>query len=114
MENSRGRLNRERKTIGLMIEMYCNHFHDSKEQLCEDCSELLKYGNLRLDNCVFGDKKPVCAKCPIHCYKSEMKEKVKKVMRYSGPRMMYTHFVLGIRHLFDRFKKADLSQLKKS
>lgn len=107
MKNKNNRVDREKKTIGIMIKMYCRNNHDSKDNLCEECSELSDYANFRLDSCVFGEKKPICAKCPIHCYKPDMREKIRNIMRYSGPKMIYTHFILGMRHLFARFRKIE-------
>jgi len=104
-------LKKERKTIKIMINKYCRHQHNTKKDLCEDCSELFEYANNRLDFCPFGEKKHVCAKCPIHCYKHEMREKIRAVMRYSGPRMIYSHPILGFSHLFHKFRKVkDISK----
>ncbi|MGA3290750.1 MAG: nitrous oxide-stimulated promoter family protein [Candidatus Bathyarchaeia archaeon] len=46
-------------------------------------------------------EKSTCGKCLIHCYRPDMKEKVKKVMRYSGPRMLLSHPNLALRHAWD-------------
>ncbi|MFX1277941.1 MAG: nitrous oxide-stimulated promoter family protein [Promethearchaeota archaeon] len=98
-------LEMERKTILTMIHMFCRKFHGSKNNLCENCLELYEYANQRLNNCHYGENKPTCEKCPIHCYRSEMREKVRKVMRYAGPRMIYSHPVKGFRHLIKKLKK---------
>ena len=95
------RILRERKTIKIMIEMYCKDHHGKEQGLCEKCSELYDYAMIRLDKCKLKDDKPTCAKCPVHCYKKDMREQVRKVMRYSGPRMMKKHPVLAIQHLLD-------------
>ena len=42
---------RERRTIGIMIQMYCSNFHDTKNDLCVDCCKLFKYANSQLDYC---------------------------------------------------------------
>lgn len=47
----------------------------------------------------YGEEKPTCNKCPIHCYKPEPKEQMRLVMRYSGPRMLLKHPILAVRHL---------------
>lgn len=93
------RIEREKKIITLMIEIYCKGNHGGKRgHLCEECNELLEYAHKRLSNCKFGENKSTCGKCPIHCYKKDMKIKVKSVMRYSGPRLIiYRPFEL-IRH----------------
>ncbi|MDX1798581.1 MAG: nitrous oxide-stimulated promoter family protein [Candidatus Lokiarchaeia archaeon] len=102
-------LKEERKTIETMIKMYCRNTHDPKDEICEECLTLLEYANKRLDHCRFGENKPTCEKCPIHCYKPEMREKVRKIMRYAGPRMIYRHPIMGFRHLFKKLRKFDNS-----
>ncbi|MFX0034898.1 MAG: nitrous oxide-stimulated promoter family protein [Candidatus Hermodarchaeota archaeon] len=102
--SSKSRLDKERITIKTMVRMYCKNTHDPKREFCLDCLELFEYANKRLDNCHFGESKPTCEKCPIHCYNPKMREKVRKVMRYAGPRMIYTHPIMGFRHLFKKIK----------
>ncbi|MFX1303891.1 MAG: nitrous oxide-stimulated promoter family protein [Promethearchaeota archaeon] len=107
MSLSKSSLEKEKKTIKTMIRMYCKKRHDPEKQFCDDCLELLEYASKRLEYCQYGDNKPTCEKCPIHCYKPEMREKVRKVMRYSGPKMIYTHPIMGFRHLFKKLRKFD-------
>ncbi len=109
MGSSKNRLERERETMNTMIYMYCKNNHDSKDILCQDCSELLEYSGERLKYCRFGENKPTCEKCPIHCYKPATRENIRKVMRYAGPRMIYTHPIMGFRHLFRKIKKFENS-----
>ncbi|MHA2390727.1 MAG: nitrous oxide-stimulated promoter family protein [Promethearchaeota archaeon] len=106
MSISDGRLKKERKTILTMINMYCKNFHNLNYVMCQECSELFEYAEIRLNSCRFGEDKPTCEKCPIHCYKPEMREKVRTIMRYSGPRMIYKHPVMGFRHLFKKMKSS--------
>src|SRR5512147_3192681 len=94
------RLRRERQTIRVMIEMYCDQQHHS-DQLCGECQGLLAYAMFRIDKCPFKNNKPTCAKCPIHCYKPEMRAKVREVMRFSGPKMIFSHPVLAVLHILD-------------
>jgi len=54
----------------------------------------------RLSFCKFGDEKTTCQKCPIHCYKKDMKQKVKDVMRFSGPRVLIYSPIEFFRHMF--------------
>ena len=89
----------QKKTLRLMISLYCNGQKHS-EPICPSCSVLLEYSEKRLDTCRYGGNKPSCAKCRIHCYMPEMRGKIKQVMRYSGPRMLYYHPVMALRHLF--------------
>lgn len=93
------RIAREKKTIALMITMYCNRHHSRGDGLCNECLKLLDYAEKRLDKCLFNKDKPTCTKCTVHCYKPDMRERVRIVMRYSGPRMIYRHPVLALHHL---------------
>ncbi len=80
------RIQREKRTVSVMIGMYCQQHHVSNNGLCPDCLALKEYAEARTDNCQFGENKPVCVKCPVHCYKPEKREEIKKVMRYAGPK----------------------------
>ena len=95
-----GRVEKEKRVIQLMINIYCKKKHNSRGELCEECKELLEYANKRLTLCKFGDEKTTCSKCPIHCYKKDMKFKVKEVMRFSGPRLIIYNPIELIRHMF--------------
>ena len=96
---------REYHTVLAMFGIYCRDKHKQTrpagEELCAECSELRDYAITRLCKCVFAEGKPTCAKCPVHCYKPDMREKISAVMRHAGPRMLLAHPVLAIRHLVD-------------
>ena len=61
---------------------------------------------IRLEKCPYGETKPTCANCPIHCYQPHRREQIKKVMAYAGPRMLLTHPILAIRHMLDGRREA--------
>ncbi|MBI5688097.1 MAG: nitrous oxide-stimulated promoter family protein [Verrucomicrobia bacterium] len=100
------RFARERRTVLAMIRLYCSHQHGRSGHLCAECVELWDYVQLRLERCPFQDNKPTCAKCPVHCYQPARRAQIQTVMRYAGPRMLWRHPVLAIRHLLDGTKKA--------
>ncbi|MBT1445371.1 nitrous oxide-stimulated promoter family protein [Shewanella sp. JM162201] len=100
-----GNLGREFATISAMVGIYCRDHHGSK-QLCSDCSAFLEYARVRLDRCPYGQEKPTCNKCPVHCYKPEPRELARTIMRYAGPRMLLPHPILAIRHLLLERKPA--------
>lgn len=87
--------------MAAMLSIYCRKRHGQGDTLCDACRELLDYARCRLDRCPFGEAKPTCAGCPIHCYKPSMRERVREVMRFAGPRMLLRHPVLAVRHLLD-------------
>jgi len=106
MTDRHPRLLREEKTIAAMIALYCRAHHATAKGLCADCDVLLAYARERLRRCPYQERKATCAKCPIHCYKPAMREKVRAVMRYAGPRMLLRHPLLAVLHLVDGLKKA--------
>lgn len=85
-------------TIERMIRIYCRDIHKTRNGLCPECEELKHYALSRLDACPLLPRKPVCSRCPVHCYKSDMRNKIRNVMRYSGPRMVYKAPFLALIH----------------
>jgi hypothetical protein len=112
-------LKREQKTVERMVGIYCrDHQHTKGEyptkghkhpargyELCHECSDLVEYARFRLQNCPFQENKTTCGNCPIHCYKPKMREKIREVMRYAGPRMIWSHPLLAIGHMIDGRRK---------
>jgi hypothetical protein len=92
---------REQRTVEAMIELYCQGQHRTTAGLCPDCQELSSYARQRLQYCPFQEGKTTCAKCPVHCYKPQMREQIRAVMRYAGPRMLYRHPIMTLQHMFD-------------
>ena len=94
------RREREKAMVSEMIALYCrkNH-HDGK--LCPGCAALAEYARRRSDRCPFMEHKTFCSNCAVHCYASEMREKIQAVMRFSGPRMLLHHPVMAVRHLIE-------------
>ncbi len=91
-------LEQERKTLQTMLQIYCKHHHDS-DSLCDACNDLLAYAEQRLSKCPFGEEKPSCRRCEIHCYAADMRQRIAAVMRFSGPRMALRDPVGTVRHL---------------
>jgi hypothetical protein len=109
MTLNRKLLEREYKTIEAMIGLSCRERHDTGiGELCSACHELLTYTKARLDKCPYQEQKPTCGQCPKHCYKTDMREKIRDVMRYAGPRMLWRHPFLAIRHLSDACRTSPL------
>ncbi|MDR3456615.1 MAG: nitrous oxide-stimulated promoter family protein [Verrucomicrobiae bacterium] len=100
------RLKREWRTMAAMMQIYCRDQHGGTTSLCMECQALLNYANVRLDRCRFGADKPTCAKCPVHCYQKKRRDQVKVMMRHAGPRMLWEHPVMSLRHWLDGFRPA--------
>lgn len=89
-----------------MVGIYCKDHHGTRNELCGDCERFLDYAEVRLDKCPYGDDKPTCSNCPIHCYKPEQRELARQIMRYAGPRMLLRHPILTISHYMDGRRRA--------
>jgi hypothetical protein len=110
MSQKRPRIDRENQTVGAMIHMYCVAKHHVNH-LCPDCCELKDYALERLDKCPFQEGKTTCVKCPVHCYRPSMRERIRIVMRYAGPRMTYRHPAMTLFHLVDGMRNKPESSL---
>ena len=94
----------EKKAVSVMISFYCRKNHHTKS-LCEECSKLLDYSYARIEHCIFKDDKPNCSKCTVHCYKKDMREQIKEVMRYSGPRRLWYNPLFALGHFLRNLSK---------
>lgn len=97
------RIEREKRVVKLMIQKYCSNFHNS-EILCAECADLLNYSVKHLLACPFAENKPACSACTIHCYSKNYKNKIKQVMRFSGPKMIFEHPKDTIYYFFDKLR----------
>jgi len=100
----------EQRTLVAMLEIYCRAKHDrvtrGDSELCDACQALLDYALARRARCVFLPNKKICARCPVHCYRSDMRQRVREVMRFSGPRMLLYHPLLTIAHLWQGLRHS--------
>ena len=103
---------REKRMVSEMIALYCRKRHSTcGGELCPECAELAEYARLRSDRCPFMETKTFCSNCRVHCYKPGMREKIREVMRFSGPRMIFHHPVAAVRHVIET--KAEKRRLSK-
>lgn len=98
MKNIQTKREREKQMVSQMIALYCRRNHHTKGALCPDCAALNDYARQRSDRCPFMETKTFCSNCRVHCCKPEMREKIRAVMRFSGPRMILYHPVAAVRH----------------
>ncbi|MGN1254023.1 MAG: nitrous oxide-stimulated promoter family protein [Prevotella sp.] len=94
-------IEREKRTIAFMIRLYCRRrLHQQEPD--EKHAALINYCQRRLDRCRWQDKKPPCKHCPCHCYAPEQREEVRKIMRWTGPRMLLFAPLEVLRHLLGK------------
>lgn len=94
----------EKQAVTKMIEIYCHKQHRQKK-LCEECAKLKEYAYHRIDICPFMETKSFCNNCKVHCYQKEMRDQIRKVMRFSGPRMLLHDPIMAIRHVIAEKKE---------
>ena len=94
-----GAVERDTRILARFVEVYCRTKHSGAEKtvheldpetriaLCADCRELLSYSIRRRELCP-QDPKPSCKDCKIHCYRPEMRARIREVMRHSGMYMI--------------------------
>ena len=96
---------REKRMVSQMIALYCRKQHHTRGGLCPQCAALDAYAKMRADKCPFMETKTFCSNCRIHCYKPDMRAKIREVMRFAGPRMILHHPVAAIRHVVETKKE---------
>lgn len=95
---------REKETVSLMISIYCRKKHGGRA-LCPECKALNDYARRRSDVCPFMQTKTFCSNCRVHCYNRKMREQIREVMRFSGPRMIFHHPIMAVRHVVETKKE---------
>ena len=98
-----GKKSKDIRILGNFISVFCQENHRERTKgifsakdtglqealgnkelvLCEDCRKLLSHGTTKLLLCPY-DPKPMCKKCPTHCYAPGYRERIRQVMRFSG------------------------------
>lgn len=96
---------REKRMVSQMIALYCRKKHHTRGDLCPQCAALDAYAKMRADKCPFMETKTFCSNCRIHCYKPDMRARIREVMRFCGPRMILHHPVAAIRHVVETRKE---------
>ena len=106
MRSVQSKREREKRLVTEMIALYCRKNHGTKKDvLCSDCAALAQYACTRSDKCPFMETKTFCSNCKVHCYRPEMREKIRAVMRYAGPRMIFHHPAAALRHIYETKKE---------
>lgn len=120
---------KDTRLLGDFAVIYCNGMHDGRPRtslttdgatlgiygrtapvVCDECAALLEYAEKRRAFCPQdkpGAPKPFCSHCETHCYQPEMRELMRDMMRYAGPRsVLHGHALDSVRHLIEGRKHA--------
>ena len=108
MDRIEGKREKEKKVVAEMIGLYCRSHHGTtrKTGLCPECAALRDYAWQRSEHCLFMETKTFCINCRVHCYKPAMREKIRQVMRWSGPRMIFHHPIMAVNHVISVKREA--------
>lgn len=104
MKSTDYKRDQEKQVVAQMIRIFCKKQHHQAD-LCPDCQKVLSYAMDRSDHCPFMESKTFCSNCKVHCYRPEMREKIREIMRFSGPWMLLYHPVLAVSHMFLTLKE---------
>ncbi len=96
---------REKLIVEKMIKIYCKYHHRTKEKLCPECQKLADYARVRTDKCPFMENKTFCSNCKEHCYSPAMRERIREVMKFSGPVMLFHNPILATNHVIQSIKE---------
>lgn len=112
-EGAERKRERESRVMAEMISLYCRDVHHTaKGSLCPECAALSAYAQKRIVRCPFMRTKTFCSVCSVHCYAPEQQEKIREVMRYSGPRILFRHPVMCVHHGIDTLEAEMRSKEK--
>lgn len=102
------KIKQDERTVMAMARIYCRghqHICEPGKLLCVDCKQTIEYANERTRRCP-QKRKGTCDTCTIQCYKPAMREKIRAIMAYSGPRMMFHHPLMALQHLNRKKKRG--------
>ena len=89
----------EYKIVCEMIDLY----HRKNDKFSDsEIGELKAYVKKKLSSCPHGPDKPFCSYCKIHCYEPKMRDKIREIMRFSGPRFIFYRPGKTIKHLLHK------------
>lgn len=101
----------DRRTVEAIGQIYCKGNHGGAERdsggLCAECREAIELTIRRAEACPHGHTGN-CEDCHTHCQHGRAQENIKRMMRYSAPRMAYRHPVMTFRYLRRKFKRKQL------
>ncbi|MCR5447853.1 MAG: nitrous oxide-stimulated promoter family protein [Solobacterium sp.] len=115
MNDTAGKREKEKRIVKEMIVLYCHGHHHAADgqEMCDECRALCDYAWKRSDLCPFMETKTFCSNCTVHCYQPEMREKIRTVMRWSGPRMIFHHPVMALSHAIASKREKRLGGVSK-
>lgn len=110
-------LRRDLKLLITFVAIRCRHEHQEEPKraltlkthdvaalagrpvhLCAECGKLLAHALIKRTHCPY-DPKPMCKKCPTHCYAPQHRAAMRAVMRFSGRKLVLSGRLDYLLHL---------------
>ena len=95
------RTTRDRKILEAMGRIFCKAHHSGEKDpygLCPSCRETVEATLVRTAVCPYGHEGN-CQDCDIHCQRGEAQERIREIMRYAAPRMVFRHPLMTAEYL---------------
>lgn len=100
---------KDRRTLEAIGLIYCRaHHHDCAKDatgLCPDCREAIEGTLDRTLHCP-SNHQGNCQDCSIHCQRGEAQQRIKAIMAYAAPRMLWRHPLMTVEYLRKKLRKA--------
>ena len=105
IDKIQGKREREKRTVALMIRLYCRKKHGTKKIFVPNAKHFRSMRCSAVINAPLWKPRPfaltaVCIVTSRKCVK-----KIREVMRFSGPRMILHHPVMAVRHVIESKKE---------
>ena len=99
---------KDRAILEAIGTIYCRAHHAECAQdaagLCPECREVVETTLAKAQTCPYGHSGN-CQDCDTQCQRGTSKQRVKAMMRYAAPRMVYRHPLMTLSYVSKKFKK---------
>lgn len=98
---------RDRATLEAIGSIYCRRHHRDIVKdgtgLCASCREAVEATLERAQSCPNGHRDN-CQDCSVKCQRGEGQQRIREIMRYAAPRMLFRHPLMTFVYLRKRLR----------
>lgn len=100
-------LDKDRRTLEAIGSIYCRGHHPGVAKdtggLCPACRGTIEQTLDRAAACPYGHGHN-CEDCETHCQRGEAQQRIKAIMAYAAPRMVFRHPLMTLEYLKKKAK----------
>lgn len=93
---------RDLKTLEAIGRIFCNAHHPDADRdeagLCPACRNTIDATFARTATCP-NHQRSNCEDCAVKCQRGDAQARIKEIMRYSAPRMLFRHPLMTLEYL---------------